>query len=153
MLRISLAFLHLLALGIGLGAAWARARAFRTPPDRAAIQRAFTADAWWGAAAALWIASGLWRLLAGTEKATGYYLQNHLFLAKMGGLVLILALELYPMTVLVRWRAASARGTLQPDAVPGPARRIGVISYVECGVVVLMVLAAVMMARGYGAAG
>ncbi|MHB1224646.1 MAG: DUF2214 family protein [Gemmatimonadaceae bacterium] len=153
MLQVSLAFLHLLALGIGLGAVWARARTLRMLPDRGAIQRALTADAWWGAAAALWIGSGLWRLLADTEMTTSYYLHNHVFLAKMGGLVLILVLELHPMMVLVRWRAASARGTLELEAVAGPARRISAISYAECAVVVLMVLAAVMMARGYGAAG
>src|SRR5215210_3226950 len=97
MLRIALAAIHLLALGVGLGAVWARARAF----DGAAARRAFAADTWWGVAASLWISTGLWRLLAGTEKATSYYLSNHVFFAKMGFLAAILLLELWPIVTLV----------------------------------------------------
>ena len=70
MLRLLLAALHLIALGIGLGAVWARGNALNRPLDRAAMVRAFHADTWWGIAAVLWISTGLWRLLAGTEKAT-----------------------------------------------------------------------------------
>src|SRR5215210_7449591 len=111
MLRIALAAIHLLALGVGLGAVWARARALGERPfDGAAARRAFAADTWWGVAAGLWISTGLWRLLAGTEKATSYYLSNHVFFAKMGFFVLILALEIWPMITLIRWRRAAARG-------------------------------------------
>ena len=35
------------------------------------------------ATAALWIGTGLWRLLAGTEKPTAYYLSIHVFYGKM----------------------------------------------------------------------
>ena len=72
-----LAALHLLALGIGLGAVWARGQNLRsalTPED---LRRVFRADNLWGLAAVLWISTGLWRLLAGVEKTTGYYLHNH----------------------------------------------------------------------------
>src|SRR5689334_11348149 len=93
MLRLFLAAMHLIALGIGLGAVWARASALSRPLDRAAMVRAFRADTWWGGAAALWIATGVWRLLAGTEKATTYYMHNQAFFAKMGFLVIILLLE------------------------------------------------------------
>jgi putative membrane protein len=143
MLRLALAWLHLLALGIGLGAVWSRARLLGGRFDSGAVLRALTADSWWGVAAAVWLATGLWRLFAGTEKATAYYMSNHVFLAKMGMFVLIFALELGPMITLMRWR----RGR-QPDAAA--ARRIATISYVECLLVVAMVLAAVAMARGYG---
>ncbi|HEX2779845.1 MAG TPA: hypothetical protein VHM30_10120, partial [Gemmatimonadaceae bacterium] len=70
MLRLALAAVHLLALGIGMGAVWARARALAASHEQGALRRAFAADAWWGIAALLWIGSGSWRLLAGTEKAT-----------------------------------------------------------------------------------
>ena len=151
MLRIVLAVVHLLALGIGLGAVWARARALSERPlNRASARRAFTADAWWALAAALWIGTGLWRLLASTEKATGYYLSNHVFLAKMGCLAAILVLEVWPIATLVRWRRAAARGgsSWTPDL--GQAAMVRVISYVEAVLVIAMVTAAVMMARGYG---
>lgn len=151
MLRLLLAWTHLLALGVGLGAVWARARALAGVPDAAAVRRALVADAWWGAAAGVWIVTGLWRLFAGTEKATEYYLANHAFWGKMGLLLLILALEAWPMATLIRWRVAMGRGSAAPGG--GAARRIAAISYVEAGLVVLMVGAAVAMARGYGARG
>ena len=147
-IRLVLAWLHLLALGIGPAAVWGRARALgashREPHDGGAIRRALVADTWWGVAAGLWLVTGLWRLLAGTEKNTSYYLSNHIFYAKMGMFVAVVALEIWPMRTLIRWRA----GTMQPN--PRDVGRIEIISYVECAFIVAMVLAAVSMTRGYG---
>lgn len=152
MLRITLAVLHLLALGIGFGAAINRGRALLEPPTDASLRRAFRDDTLWGIAAGLWIGTGAWRVLAGTEKAMGYYFTNHVFYAKMGVLGLIFALEMWPMITLIRWRAARGRGQpAQVIALPGVARRIAVISFVQAVLVACMVIAAVMMARGYGA--
>ncbi|HEU4699385.1 MAG TPA: DUF2214 family protein [Gemmatimonadales bacterium] len=146
-LRWSLAALHLLALGVGLGAVWARGRALRGPLDREGAARVLAADAWWGVAALVWIATGLWRLLAGTEKATAYYVGNHLFWGKMALLALILVLELRPMLVFIGWRRRLARGTMPDPAGAGALARISVAQAV---LVVLMVVAATGMARGYG---
>ena len=151
MLRLVLASLHLLALGIGLGAVWARARGLREPIDRASLRRAFAADGWWGFAAALWISTGVWRLIAATEKPTTYYMHNHVFFMKMGFLVLILLLEIWPMITLIRWRAASRRGSLVPERLADKARHIRSISYFQALLVVCMVVAAAAMARGFGA--
>jgi murein DD-endopeptidase MepM/ murein hydrolase activator NlpD len=148
--RLLLAWLHLLALAVGLAGVWARARALRDslrdPEDHGALRRAFIGDSWWGVAAGLWLVTGLWRLLAGTEKSTSYYFSNHAFYLKMALFLGILALEVWPMMTLLRWRTNRAA----PN--PRDAGRIEVISYVECALVVAMVLAAVTMARGYGMA-
>ena len=153
MLRITLAVLHLLALGIGLGAVYARARSLNNVSSTGdTLRRAFVADTWWGVAAGLWITTGLWRALAGTEKTPSYYWHNHIFLAKMGFLVVILALEIWPMVTLIRWRVAEARQTLPPAAeLSATGRRMARISDVQTLLVVAMVIAAVMVARGYGA--
>jgi putative membrane protein len=150
MLRLFLAAIHLIALGIGLGAVWARANALNRPLDRAGMVRAFRADTWWGIAAALWIGTGLWRLLAGTEKSTSYYVHNHVFFTKMSLLVIILLLEVGPMITLIRWRQIAGRGTSAWNPNPAAARRIARISYLEAVLVIAMVFAAVAMARGYG---
>jgi putative membrane protein len=150
MLRWLLAASHLLALGIGLGAVWVRGRALQQSLDTAAaFRRVFTADAGWGVAALIWIGTGVWRLFGGYEKGTVYYLQNHLFWTKMGLLLLVLILELGPIVTLSRWRRQVGAGTL-PD--PAPARRMARISFLQAGLIVLMVLAATAMARGYGLA-
>ena len=148
MVRWLLAAVHLLALGIGLGSVWVRARLLSAPTlDGPTLRRALAADAWWGVAAILWVGSGLWRLLAGTEKATAYYLSNHAFLAKLGFFAAILVLESTPIVTLGAWRRHLARGEA-PDlrAAPGMART----SYIQAVLVILIVLAATAMARGLG---
>jgi putative membrane protein len=142
------AALHLLALGIGLGAVWARGRALRGQVDASNLRRAFYADTWWGIAAALWLATGLARAFGGLEKGATYYLHNHAFWAKMTLFALILALEIVPMVTLIRWRGLVARGERLDTSV---APRLAIISYLEAVLVMLMVLAATAMARGLGA--
>ena len=148
MTRLVLAALHLVALGIGLGAVWARSRALRGEVQLADVRRALVADTWWGVAAALWLATGLWRLFGGTEKPTEYYLSNHVFLLKMGLFVAVLILEIGAMKTLTAWRRQLARGGAPPL---DRARRISTISAIEAALVVGMVAAAVTMARGLGA--
>jgi putative membrane protein len=145
MLRWLLASFHLLALGLGLGAVWVRGRGLRGPFDASGLRRIFVADSVWGLAALLWISTGLWRLLGGTEKPTGYYLHNHIFMTKMALLLLILVLELRPMTTLIRWRRLVGQGE-QPDT--GKAAQLARISFAQAWIVVLMVFAATAMARG-----
>ena len=107
-IRWLLAAVHLLALGVGLGAVWARGRALQVQLDVPGLRRVFYADAWWGIAALLWIGT---------------------------------------MIALIRWRGAVARGAV-PDT--RAASRFARISFVQAVLVVLMVLAATAMARGYG---
>ena len=150
MLRWLLAALHLLALGIGLGAVWSRARSLRQPLDSPGLRRVLAADAWWGIAALLWISTGLWRWLGGLEKGTAYYLQNHVFWTKMLLLAVILALEVGPIITFSRWRRDLAAGRT-PDV--GRAAGLARISVAQAGLVILMVLAATALARGYGVRG
>jgi uncharacterized membrane protein len=96
--------------------------ALREPATAASLRRAFRADAMWGIAALLWLSTGLWRLLAGTEKPLGYYMQNHVFFGKMGLFLVILALEIMPAVTLARWRRALARGDA-PETIAAPASR------------------------------
>lgn len=146
-LRWLAAALHLLALGFGPGAVWARGRALGSTLDRAGLGRVFYADNWWGIAAVIWIVTGLLRLFGELEKGTAYYFANRLFWIKMALLATVLLLEVGPMITLIRWRIQLGRGQL-PDTSAAP--RMARISFVEAGLVILMVLAATAMARGYG---
>ena len=149
MTRWLLAAVHLLGLGVGLGAVWARARALRGPLDSHGIRRVLAADAWWGIAALLWIGSGLWRLFGGVEKGTAFYFQNHVFWTKMGLFLLIIVLEIGPIVTFTTWRRQVAQGVV-PDLSSAP--RIARVSAIQAVLVVLMVFAAPAMARGYGVA-
>jgi putative membrane protein len=98
-------------------------------------------------AAAIWISTGLWRWLGGMEKPADYYTGNHVFWLKLGLLVVILALEVVPITTLIRWRRQSGGASpLDTSAAP----RLAGISTIQAMLIVFMVLAATAMARGYG---
>jgi putative membrane protein len=151
MLRLTLAALHLFALAFGPASVYVRGRALSERPlTIASVSRAFVADSWWGGAAGLWIITGLWRLFEGTEKETGYYFGNRLFMAKMSILVVILVLEIRPMIILSRWRKALKKSaeTWSPDE--RATAWIPKTSYIQVALVLMMVVAAVAMARWYG---
>lgn len=150
LLRWLFASLHLLGLGIGLGAVWARARALRGPLDPTGLRRVFYADGWWGVAAAIWIGTGLVRVLGGLEKDMDYYLRNHVFWGKMTLLLLVLVLEIGPAVTLVRWRVQLGRGETPDTRLASRFARIGMV---QAALVLLMVLAAAAMARGIGGGG
>jgi putative membrane protein len=142
-----LATLHLLALGIGLGAVWTRAQALRGPLDAAAFRRVFHADAWWGLSGVLWLVTGLLRAFGGYEKGTDYYVHSHVFMTKMLLFVVVLALEFPTMIALIRWRAQLGRGQAPDTCTAG---RLARMSLVQAVAIVVMVLAATAMARGIG---
>jgi putative membrane protein len=151
MLRLTLAVIHLIGWAMALGSVFARARALHDVRDRATLNRGFMADNFWGIAALVLVSTGLWRALASTEKSSSYYWHSHAFYTKMALFGLVFALELWPMITLIRWRRAAASATLpEPDALHRTARRIARISDVQTLLLLGIVAAAAMMARGYG---
>jgi putative membrane protein len=144
-LRWLLAALHLLALGIGLGAVFARGRALRGPLHDGGFQRVFLADNLWGLAGLLWIGTGLVRAFGGFEKGTAYYVGSTVFWIKMGLLAMLLVMEVWAAIQLVRWRRQRQAGrAVDTSVAPALAR----ISDAQVVLVVLMLLAATAMARG-----
>src|SRR5262245_3930958 len=74
-----LSAIHMLTLALGLGAIFARGRALARPLDDSGWTRLLAADNAWGAAAALWIASGIARVFLGGKEA-GFYWRKWLLL-------------------------------------------------------------------------
>lgn len=144
-IRWLLAALHLLALGIGLGAVFIRGQALQRISQEKGLQRIFLADNLWGLSALLWITTGLLRAFGGYEKGSDYYLNNNLFWIKMGLLLLIILLEIRPMISLIRWRIRMLSGK---DIDISPAGSFARISYAQAILTILMLLAATAMARG-----
>lgn len=148
-IRWIFAALHLLALGIGLGAIWWRALELRGSLDAAGIRRMLYADNLWGLAALLWISTGLIRAFGGLEKGSGYYLSSSAFWIKMTLLAIILLLEIWPAATWMRWRILLRRG----ERIEKDDRRIrlfAAVSILQAVLVVGMVFAATAMARGMG---
>jgi putative membrane protein len=139
------ATLHLLALPLGLGAVWARSRGLRLVRSAADLPRVFVADNLWGVAAVLWLATGLLRTFGGLEKGAEYYLHSRAFYLKMALFVIILLLEIWPMTTFIRWRIRLRRGaSIDTANAPTFAR----ISAIQAGLVVLTLCMATAVARG-----
>jgi putative membrane protein len=152
MVRIALAVIHLVGWAMALGSVFARARALTDVRDRERLHRGLAADNWWGISAIVLIGTGLWRAFGSLEKSSSYYWSSHAFYAKMGTLALVLLLEFWPMITLIRWRVAEGRGSLPDMGVIQPAaRRIARISDMQTLLLLGIVTAAVMMARGFGA--
>lgn len=143
--RFLLAFLHLLALAIGLAAVYSRGRALSRTTSAADLRDVFHADNWYGLAAIIWIGTGLWRGFGGVEKGSEYYLASHWFMGKMGLFGFVLLLELIPMITLIRWRMAYRKGTTIPLE---RARLLSRLSFAQLPLLLLMVLMAAAMARG-----
>ena len=143
--RWLLAALHLIALGIGLGAVFARGQAFQNLSSEKDYKRIFIADNLWGISALLWITTGLLRAFAGFEKGSDYYLNNTLFWIKMGLFIIIFLLEIRPMISLIQWRIRVLKN--KPINFSS-AKSFARISYVQAFLLILMVLAATGMARG-----
>ena len=143
---IVVASLHLLALGMGLGGLWSRARALhdslRRSGEPRAFGRAFAGEAWWSAAVLLWLITGVWWLASGAANLSSIYAVDRGFFVKMALFAVVVALEVWPMTKFVRWRLSRAA----PKAPE--LRRIETISYLQCVLVTGIVVAAASRTRG-----
>jgi len=142
-----LSALHLLALAVGLPAIVLRAGALRGPLDPAGLKRVFAADAAWGVAALLWLATGPVRAFGPLEKGPAFYLGSRLFFIKMGLFLTVFLLEIAPMVGLIGWRRALGRGA-SPDLSRAPL--YSAVSRIQAALVVAIVFVAAFMARGFG---
>ncbi len=139
-----LSAIHVLTLGLGLGSVYMRGRALAGRLDEEGWKRLLAADGAWGAAAGLWIASGLGRVFLG-GKEPGFYWRNGFFWVKLALFGAVFVLELAPMITFIRVRIARSKGSPLPKFSVEAYRRINAV---ELGLVVTLVFAAAFMARG-----
>lgn len=136
-----LSALHLLTLALGLGAVIWRNHGLLRLDHGGSWDDVLRADTAWGLAAILWIATGVARVFV---VGPGYYAHNGFFWIKVTLFVTVCAIELVPMTILLRLRAARRRGLEPPPLSRARLRRLGTI---EIALVVLIVFAAAFMVR------
>jgi len=139
-----LSAIHVLTLAFGLGSVVMRGRALAGRLDEEGWKRLLAADSAWGAAAGLWIASGLGRVFFG-GKEPGFYWRNGFFWVKLALFGAVFVLELTPMITFIRVRIARSKGLPLPRFSVEAYRRINAV---EAGLVVIIVFAAAFMARG-----
>ena len=142
-----IATLHILTFGIGFYGIWSRANVFKKLKDISGLDDVFKADSFWGIAALLWIATGLWRAFGGLEKGSDYYLHSNTFIAKMTLFVLVFIIEIKPMVTLIKWRNKKKKN--EPIDFSS-ARQLAFLSHIELGLITIIVCLATAMARGIG---
>jgi putative membrane protein len=111
------------------------------------FRRLFAAAGTWGVAALLWLATGLLRAFGGLEKGTAFYLGSTLFWTKLALFAVVVALEIWPMTTLIRWRGLVRRGQT-PDTSAAPI--LYRLTHAQMALVIVIVFVASFMARGFG---
>ena len=142
-----LAAVHLLAFALGFWAVLTRGTAFRRLAiGTGAARSVLVEDNIWGISAVVLLVTGGMRAFGGFEKGTDYYLHQPLFHLKMTLFVLILLLEIAPMVTLIKWRIARSRGAAIDT---WRATLFARVSHIEAVLVLLMMVAASGMARGF----
>jgi putative membrane protein len=110
-----------------------------------ALTRLAKVDGSYGIVASLIIVVGICRVIYGVKGAQ-YYLHNPWFWGKMGAIVIVALLSIFPTIAILRWRKAAG---VEPGFIP-PERAIArVRSYLmgELGFLAIVIICAATMAR------
>lgn len=144
----TLAYLHHLGIGLLIVCLAMETALVRTAPNATVIDRLARIDSGTGFAAALILFAGAGRVMYGLKGAE-FYIGNHMFWTKMTMFALA-ALASIPVTIqILKWRkAAVADPGFQPE--PKMLRRVQRHIQMEWGIILIIPLAAVLMARGFG---
>src|SRR5262245_19699861 len=105
-------------------------------------------DAVYGIAAGLLVVVGLIRVFH-FEKGAAYYFHNGPFLLKLALFVAVGLASVYPTITFLSWRSAVRSGQA-PRIDPGRLQILRRVVHAELGAIALILLCAVLMARGIG---
>jgi putative membrane protein len=105
-------------------------------------------DAAYGIAALALLVVGFLRVFY-TEKGADYYFHSGTFLAKIALFAIVGLLSIRPTLQFLRWRTALRAGRV-PELNAVDRRRIRMLVHIELTLLFVVMLLAVMMARGIG---
>ena len=148
MLDAILAYLHHLGIGILIACLAMETALVRGPFTQFQFYRLARIDAGVGFAAGLILFAGIGRVMYGLKGAE-FYTDNHVFWTKMALFALAAGASI-PITInLLKWRrAAMADADFQPASEK--LRLVQRHIKIEWALILLIPLAAVLMARGFG---
>lgn len=142
------AFLHHVAAFTLVAAVALEFVLIRDPLNVRAARRLLIVDAVLGASAALVVIAGLLRVFY-FEKGADYYFFNAAFLTKITLFVIVALLSIVPTMEFLGWRKALREGRV-PVVDTVRLARIRSILHWELAGIVVIILCAVLMARGVG---
>ena len=143
-----MAFLHHAAAFTLVGSLAVEVALFKPPLSLIQAQRLLRTDMIFGASATLLLAVGLLRV-AYFEKGPAYYWHDVFFLIKFGAFKLAALISIYPTVTFFSWNRSLKTGVAaQIDA--GRTQRVRMCLMLELTAVLVILLCAALMARGFG---
>lgn len=118
--------------------------------NAAVVERLVKVDRIYGIAAGVVLITGLLRIYLGA-KGAGWYWSNWLLHAKLGAFVVVGLVSIAPTLRFARWRKELRASGALPSA--DEVRRARKLVMLQAHIIPLIPLAAVFLARGYGAKG
>jgi putative membrane protein len=143
---ITLAFIHHAAAFVVVGALMTELVVLRNDLTVASARSVLRIDAAYGIAATVLLVAGLLRVFY-TEKGAAYYFASGSFLTKLTLFAIVGLLSIYPTMVFLGWRKA-LRAQNVPTLDAGVRRKLRLLIHVELTLLFVIMLMAVMMARG-----
>jgi putative membrane protein len=143
-----MAFLHHLAAFTVTGALAVEIALFRPPLGMREARRLILTDAIFGIAASVLLVVGLLRVMY-FEKGAGYYWHDLFFLIKFAAFVLAALISIYPTTTFLTLRPALRAGAA-PQLTAVRVRRVRLCLMLELTAILVILLCAPLMARGFG---
>jgi putative membrane protein len=142
------AYLHFLGMMMLMATLVAEHVTLQPQMTRLHLQRLAMSDLFYGIAAGIVFLTGLLRF-AYFGKGIHFYLGNPLFYVKVGMFLLVALISIYPTVQFLSWRKMLKQGDLPALALPTITRLRAVIR-LELGLLIVIPLLAVLMARGIG---
>ena len=143
---ITAAFIHHVAAFIVVGALMVELVVLKSELTATSARSVLRMDAAYGIAALVLLVAGFARVLY-TEKGAAYYCASGSFLTKLALFIIVGALSIYPTLQFLGWRKALREGRV-PEFDAGTRRRVRMLIHIELTLLFVIMLMAVMMARG-----
>jgi putative membrane protein len=143
-----MAFLHHAAAFTLVGALAVEVALFKPPLSLAQAQRLLRTDMIFGVSAGVLLAVGLLRVTY-FEKGPGYYWHDVFFLLKFGLFLLAALISIYPTLTFLSWNRGLKAG-VAPEIAAGPTKLVRMCLMLELTAILIIVLCAALMARGFG---
>jgi putative membrane protein len=143
---VTAAFIHHAAAFLLVGALMVELVVLRNELTTASARSVLRMDMVYGISALVLLIAGFVRVFY-TEKGAAYYFASGSFLVKLTLFVVVAVLSIYPTMKFIGWRKALREQRL-PDFDAATRRKVRMLLHIELTLVFVIILMAIMMARG-----
>lgn len=143
-----MAFLHHVAAFTLVAALAVEVALFRPPLSPAQAYRLLRTDMIFGISAGVLLVIGLLRVTY-FEKSPAYYWHDVFFLIKFGAFLIAALISIYPTVTFLSWNRVLESGAA-PEVPPRRTRYVRMCLMLELTAILVILLCAALMARGFG---